>query len=426
MSVVPYRRPESRGLRQNGLATFCGSLVVGVMVGAAHAQAPPARQDAPRDNSRRVSKEDLRYDGRSFHEWEWQLLTELQPKRQLEAIEALRAFGQKGYEHEVVAALDRVLDTEDNRVRAQAMQSLAKIGAASVPVLVKILGSGNPAMRQNAADALQTVGVATEAAIEALEQATRDDLQHVRVAAAGALATLAATQDRLGPLFECLADSDDFDMRRAVVFGLARSWQGGTELQPLFLRALADDRWEVRRTAGGALIKSAPASPEVTEGLRRLVRDDLMHYRLRHNIDQMAGHVALALAREENNLDTVGPALIDAASIVFQDSQFYAGWGGFNEMMPALRRLGPKAADAVPALVQLIDVDSVRVKDEHLASAMDVLRSIGPAARGAVPALRVWAAPVPQNADRDWETLRNHALKALVRITHDVPSGPSE
>jgi HEAT repeat protein len=438
MSVEPDRPSERRGLRQRDPAAVLALLFVTIVVGAARAKEPPppneeAAEERPRASTappnvadaRRVSKDDLRFAGRSFREWEWQLLTDLQPKMQLEAIEALRAFGTKGYDREVVAALDQVLGGEDARVRSQAILTLLKVGSAAVPVLVKVLRGDDPGMRQAAADALRAMDPAAEASIEALEQATQDKVRQVRISAAGALAAIAAKQDRLVPLFERLAESDDFGMRQAVVLGLSKSWQGRPDLQPLLLRAIGDDRWEIRLAAGTALIESAPATPQVTEGLRRLVREDFERYRLRHTVDQTAGQVVLAVAREENNIDTVGPVVIDAASLVFQDAGF-AGWAGFNELMQALRRLGPKAADAVPALVQLIDLDNLRVRDEYIASAMDVLKSIGPAAREAVPALKAWAGPAPQNIDRDWETLRGRALKALVSITHGDSVAPGE
>ena len=51
------------------------------------------------------SREELRYDGRSFRQWRRELMTELNPSRRAEAMRAFSAFGRNGYTKEAVGAI---------------------------------------------------------------------------------------------------------------------------------------------------------------------------------------------------------------------------------------------------------------------------------------------------------------------------------
>ena len=51
------------------------------------------------------SREELRYDGRSFRQWRRELMTELNPSRRAEAMQAFSAFGRNGYTKEAVGAI---------------------------------------------------------------------------------------------------------------------------------------------------------------------------------------------------------------------------------------------------------------------------------------------------------------------------------
>lgn len=359
-------------------------------------------------------KAQLRYGGRSFEEWRQQLLTDLQPKTQLEAIEALRAFGEKGYEREVVESLSPVLGSKDDALRSQAFFTLKKIGALALPALLKALRSDDAAVRRSAVFALDMDPV-TDGAVEALKEAVDDQDHTVRIVAARALAKVGASHKRLLPLFEQLAVSPDTEMRSTLMWALANAPGAGPGLVPLFVRAIDDEDWQTRRAAGNGLARIGPARPEVIEGIRRLVRDDLVRYRLHHQWDQTAGSTLGPLTQEEQNLETVAPVLVFAAAIMLPDPTF-AGWSGLNEVLAALKRFGPKAVDAVPALTQFIDFNRPPANDDTLMLAFDALESMGPLAHDAVPALKAWTQEPPPNSDRDWESIRKHALKALENI----------
>lgn len=51
------------------------------------------------------SRDELRYDGRSFRQWRRELMTELNPSRRAEAMRAFSAFGRNGYTREAVGAI---------------------------------------------------------------------------------------------------------------------------------------------------------------------------------------------------------------------------------------------------------------------------------------------------------------------------------
>lgn len=365
----------------------------------------------------RPPKDQLRYAGRTFEEWRWQLHSDLEPKMQVQAIEALQAFGAKGYAEEAVAAIAPALGNKDNSVRGSAFTALSKIGSKSLPVLVEALRSDDPGVRQTAAWSLGEIAPADQTTIDALTEATRGQDKNVRFTAGRVLAKLAAGEKRLVPVFERLIKSDDADLRNNVLWELAHAKADLTDLVPLFLSVLDNEDWGTRESAGSALIAKASPQREVIEGLNRLVREDLVRVRTRSQFDRTAGGLLQALLREENNLDTVAPVLVDVASIMLTDTAMFS-----PELLPALIRLGPKAAGAVTALVSFLDskYSDPGTNDEIIVLAIDALRSIGPAAHDAMPILKTWASHNrPQNIDRDWENIQRHALKALEKIKHD-------
>ena len=385
----------------------CGNVVRADEPPAATAQTEPDDADWAH-----IPKEDLRYAGRSFAEWRRQLLTDLEPKTQQAAIEALEAFGSKGYESEAAAALGRVLSTKTDQVRWRAFNALAVIGSKSVPVLIEALRNGNAEVKSSAAATLTQIGPAAEAAIDPLRQAIQDDDRNVRLAAAAALAHVGAGQKRLLPAFEQLARNVDVRMRQNIVWGLSQAGDH-PHLLPLFLRELDDEDWYTREAAGKALIRHGPASREVIEGLRQLAREDIERVRLRQGFDATVGGFVQALAHEEKNLQTVAPVLITVAAIVLGDPVF-AKLPLAAEVLTGLARLGPTGADAVPALARFIAIDSPAT-DDSIMLAIDILQVLGPAAREAIPALETWLASAEQQS-RDLQSIQKRAAKALRSI----------
>ena len=92
-------------------------------------------------------RDELRYDGSPFTYWESLLRTELKPEKRIEAVQALRAFGARGYAKEASVAIVELLkefdydeesletgetesatDTAEQRLLRGALRALVKIG----------------------------------------------------------------------------------------------------------------------------------------------------------------------------------------------------------------------------------------------------------------------------------------------------------
>jgi hypothetical protein len=129
-------------------------LAVGIVLGVAALTSPRATAQQPA-----VSKEDLRYDGKTFGYWQTYWRTELKAELRVEAIRAMAAFGANGYAEEAAVAVLEVMKAydvagafrnanqgvnplrPDDRVVVEAQQALRKIGAPVVPrLLVSNLG----------------------------------------------------------------------------------------------------------------------------------------------------------------------------------------------------------------------------------------------------------------------------------------------
>ncbi|HQU43301.1 MAG TPA: HEAT repeat domain-containing protein [Pirellulales bacterium] len=406
LSRYPYRQFTTGAEYPNGLPTaLLKELDRDVIAPAAEANQAIKPGDASEWNP---PKNQLLYGGKRFTDWEQQLLNDLEPKRQVEAITALQAFGMKGYEHEALTAIARALKSDDWEVKECAFGALSKIGVVSVPVLLDSLKSPDPAMRVPAAKAIGEVGPAAESAIDALKQATRDKSGNVRFAAVRALTLVGAAMDELRPLFEQFGKSDDANLRRAFVTALSERGDLPPGLLPLVVAALDDDDWQIRLTAGQVLMRKGSPTRKVTEGLKQLLHDE---------DNGNGGSFSMALAQnEEMNLEAMSPVLVEALSVPLLHA------AGLTQMLDMLlgklRRLGPKAADAVPTLTRLVDRQNSPLNDAGIMAAMDTLGAIGPAARDAVPALKAWTATPPTNPNRDWERIEKHAFKALEKIKH--------
>jgi hypothetical protein len=70
-----------------------------------------------------IKREDLRYDGKSFEQWQRCARTELKPERCVEALEALTVLGTNGYGREaaetIMAVVKGYLPTESRAARGR-------------------------------------------------------------------------------------------------------------------------------------------------------------------------------------------------------------------------------------------------------------------------------------------------------------------
>ncbi len=196
----------------------------------------PAANETP--GEQKVPLELLRYDGKSFREWQWELKMELKPQRRAEAINALAAFGASGYGEEAASAIIEVMrrleiTPRDASLNAAALRKGEAAGsslvnqtamaafvelpnayrippAAAVEVLSRELREGNRSGRLFAVFVLQHMGQEAEAAVPALIKATQNDEDPtVRSWAFQAVATIERSFKPLVPVLrQVMKDSD--------------------------------------------------------------------------------------------------------------------------------------------------------------------------------------------------------------------------
>jgi beta-lactamase regulating signal transducer with metallopeptidase domain len=93
-----------------------GLLSLGLLAGvvlrpeAAAAQEEATAKDAKTAKAEEFAKEEFRYEGKSFEEWNRAWRTELSPERRVEAVKALGAFVKVGYEREALESLWNVAE----------------------------------------------------------------------------------------------------------------------------------------------------------------------------------------------------------------------------------------------------------------------------------------------------------------------------
>jgi hypothetical protein len=165
------------------------------------------------------AKGSLRYDGKSFDQWQEELRTELKPERRTEAIKAFAAFGAHGYGEEATRAIVEVMREYDVLTVERSTEGHLKLAAidafkaegrttdgitrpidpvAAVPVLSRELKHGNRNSRRFAARVLQEIGQHAQAALPALmDVVSGDDDSNTRLAAVRAVAAIDESGEKI-------------------------------------------------------------------------------------------------------------------------------------------------------------------------------------------------------------------------------------
>ena len=173
----------------------------------------------------RISAEELRYQGRTFSEWQSDL-KDLAPEVRIKAIEALGHFGSRA-----VPALVPLLVDPEIKVMETAGKTIAKFGVEAVPTMIHALGDKNPLIQSTAAGTLQLIGPGAKDAVPALIRVLKDadamitvggEGYKVRQAVAGALGAIGPdAKDAVPGLVEALEDSDP-RVRAVSAFALSK------------------------------------------------------------------------------------------------------------------------------------------------------------------------------------------------------------
>ena len=222
---------------------------------------------------------------------------------------------------------------------------------------ITALGDDAAAVRATAADELGMLGESAAEAIPQLIQALRDNYEPVRLNAAYTLGTI------------------------------------GEPAVPQLIEVLGDENGPTRRMAAYALAAvGAPAVASLSEALE-------------HTEEAVRIEASYALAQIGDSAETAIPTLIEHAKDESVEVRRY--------LAEAFGSIGPAAAPAVPALIDMLDNDDD--KQVRFESAL-ALAQIGPASSDAVPVL--------EKALRDPDRyVRDNTIHALKRI--DTPEAES-
>jgi beta-lactamase regulating signal transducer with metallopeptidase domain/HEAT repeat protein len=298
---------------------------LGMHVGMALSGGSRAATSAEQD------KAELKFAGQAFWQWETVLMTELDPKMRVEALDALGRFGAFGYEKEASAAIAKFLskgrlirsDQGDQKVEEAAQAAFSRIGPPALKTALELLKDKSPEVRRLATEIvsalLRDVAEPKPSTLEALAEATNDRDEHVRLAALQALSqtfgrTKGVYRDLLAPVVVKKLQDDSPGIRLEAAAFLGDLGPSAAGVVPALLAALKDPRNEKTRVRG--------------------------YYILRTVID--------ALRRCGTSPGVLVPALIELLP------KAQADFGTLQSITLALGNLESQAAPAVPALIEAL------------------------------------------------------------------------
>ncbi len=276
---------------------------------------------------------------------------------------------------DVVPELTALLADPQHELRIKVLIALGEIGpesAAAVPAIVQRLESDEiMGARYAAAFALGNIGARTEQANRALVAAARGEEQTLKTISLWALAKINPDEQRVvkfaaETLVAGLA-ADDPQVRRVAARALADFGDHSDVVVPALVALLKDADPEV---AGNALDALASIGPQVVDRIAAALKNpDLRHFatRLLYRLGPEAAEAV--------------PALTEA----LQEPVNNANDAAFRvETQMALAAIGPAAAPAVEELIKSLDSDDADIR----ATASYALGKIGAEAASAVDALR--------------------------------------
>jgi HEAT repeat protein len=283
--------------------------------------------------------------------------SDAEPDVQRPAIAALKAFSRE----EVATALAPLLQSRDAGVRGQAAHTLQAVGwrpesrdeilwfwaaqgqfsrltgygAAAIPVLDRVIGSGPFSV---CVGAIQALGyIADERAFRPLLAALRSSDISVCVAALGALGKIG--NEKVIDSISGMLRNRNGQVRLAAVEALyeMRAVRSAPAVRPLLL----DEKWEVRRAAAETLGRFSDS--EAVESLTQTLQD--ADADVRETVAMSLGHLTdrraigpLVLALKDG---TSGVRRIAAAALTRIDP----GWSTCAEAQEALEELRPALED---------------------------------------------------------------------------------
>jgi len=158
--------------------------------------------------------------------------------------------------------------------------------------LIEALSSDEWRQRQQAAEALGTMGLSARGAIGPLTERLADEQWHVRRAAATALSHMGpAAEQAIPSLIAALAD-EEWQVRKAAAEALAAIGPASAPAVPALTEALGDEEWQVRSPAALALAAIGPASRPALDRLIGALDDE--EWKVRKHAAQAIGAIGMS------------------------------------------------------------------------------------------------------------------------------------
>jgi RNA polymerase sigma factor (sigma-70 family) len=311
-----------------------------------------------------ITKEQLRYGGKSFDEWRRVLLIDLKPEMRVEAINALSTFGPNGYASEAITAILEVMRTYQDlsgrdqdalKVSDAGVKGIARIGAAAMPALVSELQHGKRNSRQFAVLALLALGQSEpKAALPVLSKALQDADVEVRREAVQAVRQLDTEGTSVPMLAKILANEREAgDIRSIAVEVLINLSNFDAKVKaavakaavPALLTAAKDRNVALRRRAFDTLAVIKPEAGTILPVLTPALSDK----------DRQVRMVAAQM------VEGLGASARDAVSALVGALKATHDPDEQMGLVKALGAIGPGADEAIPVLTGLLASDDPRI-----------------------------------------------------------------
>ncbi|PWU01800.1 MAG: hypothetical protein C5B51_22015 [Terriglobia bacterium] len=383
--VGNYRTPEFVGVElANRLALDSDALAVARHRRRVEQLIQHLRSSEPVD--RKHAAQELRKIGRAAHPALIEACKDPELNVRTTAIETLAKIGAST--EPIVLALLEALNDSEQIVRSSAAASLGDLEPAAefvVSALTKTLEVDPDAgVRASCADALRKLGPAAGRAVPALVTALmKDSDPNVRRISADALARIGAAA--VPGLIKALGNRKSH-LRTSAAETLAKIGQAAI---PHLIAGLSDSNSWVRRSAAHSLGRMGPTAKPAVPALIEGLRDPRPHVR-ESVVDALSRIGAAALPALIATITNAGPDIPESIDNVLER----IGTVAVPALIEVLRNPEPaasRAADvlkrigdiAAPALINALGESNPKVR----ISAADILREIGRAAQGAVPHL---------------------------------------
>ncbi len=387
--------------------SVAGSATGDVAVTPTRVAETTVKESSEADQNGVVKKEDLRYKGKSFQRWRWDLLTELDPESRKVAIKAIGVFSKNGLNKEAAETLVPML--EDSELHTVAFLELQKVGAVAIPALVKKLESDDADVRKYACYALK-MGPAAKDALPHLAKLLSDEDLNVQRAACEAIGSIGGFDRSVEAKLVELCDLEIVGYR--AIEALATI----TEPDTATIAALIAVEGRNSYSACLTLLQIGPPTKEVTEAIAQAMIKDLSSL-LRLRWDSRGAHWT-AIARGSGSSGkckstNVFPALIRVLELIQEDVGSTPTRGREHALLlaelavKALEKDESMAVSAVPAMTALL---LRTTKPQLQRTIMDVFQRLGPKAKEAIPAIKAKLAEIGPEKPSTWSGMQDRPI----------------